>query len=78
MPYYVVWKQGGPYPVGKYFVGNPATGLKQAEWRKEDEDDKPRLLPKFGVIVIPYNTLAPFLKELTNANTGSFRDPRDR
>lgn len=80
MPYYITIKSGGPYPIGKYFVGTPAGGLKQAEWRHEEgEEDQPqRLLPKFQTLVIPYNILAPYLKELTNANTGSLRDSRDR
>lgn len=72
MPYYVVIRPNGPYPIGKYFVGSPDLGLKPAEWRHEEgENDRPlRLRPKFGQIVIPFHTLGPWLKELTNANVG--------
>ena len=79
MPYYVTIKSGGPYPIGKYFVGGPDIGLKQAEWRHEEgEEDQPqRLLPKYRALVIPFHTLAPYIKELNNANTGSLRDRRN-
>lgn len=78
MPYFVVIKDGGPYPIGKYFAGSRDGGLKQAEWRVEEEGEKPRLLPKFQQIVIPFHVLEPYIKRLTNDNTGSLRRPEDR
>jgi hypothetical protein len=80
MSYYVVIKPNAPYPIGRYFVGTPDGGLKQAEWRHEEgEEHLPqRLLPKFGQIIIPFHLMAPYIKELNNANTTSLRRPEDR
>ena len=75
MPYYIVIRPGGPYPVGRKFVGSPDVGLKPAVWIREEPDEPEVLRPKPGQLtVIPFHIVGPYLKELTNDNTGSLRD----